>query len=75
MILKWLASSVIALVVGSSVWLGSLVDQKASQPSAYRLALLSTAQAQHIKVAHAPAMTASAAQRPVSGKAIRLETQ
>lgn len=82
LILKFLASSVIALVVISAIWLGTLVDQKVSAPTReapipYRVALVSTTPqpAQPVKVVHAPADSASAVQQRMLSKPVRLETQ
>jgi len=82
LILKFLASSVIALVVISAIWLGTLVDQKVSASSReasapYRVALVSTTlqPAQSVKVVHAPADSASAVPQRMLSKPARFETQ
>ncbi|MCV2350617.1 hypothetical protein [Paucibacter sp. Y2R2-4] len=74
MFLKWFAYGVIGLVVGCSVWLGSLVDQKAKPSLNYRLVAESGAHPLRIRALHAPAEAASAVQRPVQTQ-VRFETQ
>jgi hypothetical protein len=74
MFLKWFAYGVIGLVVGCSVWLGSLVDQKSEPSMPYRLVAESSNQPMRIRAVHAPAEVASAAQRPVQSQ-VRFETQ
>jgi hypothetical protein len=74
MFLKWFAYGVIGLVVGCSVWLGSLVDQMPTRSLPYRLVAESSTQPLRIRALHAPAEAASAVQRPEQIQ-VRFDTQ